>query len=40
MLPSRTGLPQDVLLDVIGAAVFQLVFWLVLLAWGRRRTAD
>jgi VanZ family protein len=39
MLPSRTGLPQDVLLDVIGAAVFQLVFWRVLLAWGRRRGA-
>ena len=36
MLPSRTGLPQDVLLDMIRAAVFQLVFWLVLLAWRRR----
>jgi VanZ family protein len=41
-LPSRTGVPQDVLLDLTGAAVFQLLFWLVLVLWrrwGRSRVA-
>ena len=33
-LPGRTGTPQDVLLDMVGAAVLQFVFWLVMLIAG------
>lgn len=29
-LPGRTGRPQDVLLDMIGACTLQLLFWLVM----------
>jgi VanZ family protein len=29
-LPGRTGVPQDVLLDMLGACTLQALFWLVL----------
>jgi VanZ family protein len=33
-LPHRTGTPQDVLLDMIGACTLQLLFWLVVFVVG------
>ena len=36
-LPDRTGLPQDVLLDMIGACVLQLLFWAVMFVIGKVR---
>jgi VanZ family protein len=33
-LPDRTGTPQDVLLDMIGACILQLLFWLVMFVIG------
>jgi VanZ family protein len=33
-LPHRTGRPQDVLLDMIGACTLQLLFWLVMFISG------
>jgi VanZ family protein len=33
-LPHRTGTPQDVLLDMIGACTLQLLFWLVMFISG------
>jgi VanZ family protein len=33
-LPGRTGRPQDVLLDMIGACTLQLLFWLAMLIVG------
>ena len=40
-LPSRTGRPQDVLLDMVGACTLQLLFWAVMLVvgLGNRRSA-
>jgi VanZ family protein len=38
-LPSRTGLPQDVLLDMAGAAIFMLAFHLWLLTRRRQLVA-
>jgi VanZ family protein len=35
-LPGRTGRPQDVLLDMIGACTLQLLLWLVMLMVGLR----
>ncbi len=42
-LPGRTGRPQDVLLDMVGACTLQLLFWVVMLTIGLgsvRSTAD
>ena len=36
-LPNRTGTPQDVMLDLVGACCLQLVFWLFMLAVGLSR---
>jgi VanZ family protein len=33
-LPGRTGRPQDVLLDMMGACTLQLLFWLAMLIVG------
>ncbi len=35
LLPNRTGTPQDVLLDMIGACTLQLLVWLLILAIDR-----
>ena len=42
-LPGRTGRPQDVMLDMLGACTLQLLFWLVMLVVGlgsSRSTAE
>ena len=36
-LPDRTGTPQDVLLDMIGACILQLLFWAVMFVVGKVR---
>ena len=36
-LPNRTGTPQDVVLDLVGACTLQLIFWLTMLIVGIAR---
>lgn len=36
-LPNRTGTPQDVMLDLVGACSLQFLFWLIMLAVGISR---